>query len=794
MPYAKISNNKRLEASGRRGCIMKKGLWKALVLPFVTPFLIISFSTATAQTGASDVIEEILVTARRRDEALKDVPVSMTAFTSQDIESAGIELPHQAIALTPNVTVVQVQNATNSFVTVRGISQNRNTEPSVATLVDGVLMSNPGQFNQELFDIHQIEILRGPQGAVYGRNAIGGAILISTKAPSDEFEGRVIAGYDNGPGYKLQGVFSGPFGSSDTLKYRAAFSYKDTDGYIDNVFLGEEADPYEDLSARIKLLYQPSDNFSADFRASFSNLDTQALYYQIRSPLPLPPDPLFGFFPHPDPFNESFGHGAGDPDSVNDTSQLVRNNNAGVNERDLTNVSLKLDWHSDAGTFTSITSFDTLEELLTGDAWDFLPKPESAGETWFAILGGIDQNQSQFLDMDTVSQEFRFTSSADKRARWILGAYAIQTDRFISTGAMADTGGGVFPVFYAPRGDFPYDFATDPVNPQITYLADSQDNFAWAVFGEIAYDISDAFELAFSLRYDEDERENTTLTPTAFLPNVPGFPQGSTGEVRKHTWDDLQPRLSLRYIASDSMTWYGSLSRGFRSGGFNQTGVGAVASANGFVGVGDLFDQETAETIEAGFKGIFSGGRVATNLSVFHTRAEGTYFFIFLAANSTQNLGNLLDVEYTGFEFELDANLAEGFNVNFGYGYTDSEITDSLNSSDIGDKAPNVSKYTVNLGAQWARPIGGSNEFFLRGDFQIIGDTAFFDNEQAGTNDRDPVNLLDMRVGVRAPENWAVTLWGRNLLDEEYHTEYSTGGFVFKAQPLTWGLDFTKNF
>ncbi len=460
-------------------------------------------------------------------------------------------------------------------------------------------------------------------------------------------------------------------------------------------------------------------------------------------------------------------------------------------------MSLKLDWNTDAGTFTSITSYDTLEELLTGDAWDFLPKPESAGETWFAILGGIDQNQSQFLDLDTFSQEFRFTSTADSRARWILGAYGIATDRFIATGAMADTGQGVFPVFYQPRGNFPYDFATDPVNPQVSYLADSQDNFAWAVFGELAYDVTDALELAFSLRYDEDERENTTETPTAFLATAPGFPQeGATGEVRKNTWDDWQPKLTARYIASDNITWYGSLSRGFRSGGFNQTGVETVALANGFVGVGDLFDQETTESIEVGFKGIFADGRVATNLSAFHTRAEGTYFFIFLAANSTQNLGNLLETEYTGLEFDLAANLADGLDINFGLGITDSEITDSLNPNDIGDAAPNVSEYTVNLGVNWVRPMTafGGSEFFLRGDYQIIGDTAFFDNNQSDTNDRDPVHLMDLRLGVRASDNWAITAWSKNLFDEKYHTEYSTGGFVFKAPPFRWGIDFTKDF
>lgn len=761
---------------------MKSMLWKFVAVTIIAPALTLSCSSANAQSGANDVIEEIQVTARRRNESIQNVPISMTAFTEADIESAGIETPHDFIALTPNVTIVQVQNAGNSFVTIRGISQNRNTEASVATVVDGVLMSNPAQFNQELFDIEQIEVLRGPQGAVYGRNAIGGAILITTKNPSDEQEIKIRVGADSGPGYKIQASASGPLGSSSDWKYRAAVSYKDTDGYINNPFLGEEADPYKDVSARIKLLYQPSDSFSADFRASFSNLESQGLYYQIRSPLPEP-------FPGA-PI--SLGHGAGDLDSVNDTSLPVRVNNPGVNDRDLVNVSLKLDWNSDLGTFTSVTSFDTLEELQTGDAFDFVPIPESIG----VAFGFTDQNQSQWLDVETLSQEIRFTSSADQRVRWIAGAYAIATERFISTGNMVDTGGGVFPVFKSPRGNFPFDFATDSVNPQVTFLADTQDNFAWAVFGEVAFDISDALEASFSLRYDEDERENRTDTPLAFLPNVPGFPQGATGEVRKETWDDLQPKVTLRYKANENTTWFASGSRGFRSGGFNQTGVGAVASDSGIPGVGDLFDQETTETFEIGFKGVYMNNRVNTSLTAFHTKAEGTYFFVFLAANSTQNLGNLDEVEYQGLEFELDANIAEGFDINVGLGLTDSEIKKSGNASDVGDKAPNVSKYTVNLGAQYHHLIsaGGNIEFYVRADFQVIGDTAFFDLQQEDTNDRDPVNLLDMRLGLRAVNNWAVTLWAKNLTDEKYNTEFSTGGFVYKAPPRRWGIDFTKEF
>ena len=125
--------------------------------------------------------EGIVVTALRRDESLQDTPAAVTAFTSEAIENAGIERPADFIALTPNVNLVQTQNAGNSFVIIRGISQNRNSEPSVAVIVDGVQQVNPAQFNQDLFDIEQIEVLKGPQGGLYGRNAIGGAIIITTK-------------------------------------------------------------------------------------------------------------------------------------------------------------------------------------------------------------------------------------------------------------------------------------------------------------------------------------------------------------------------------------------------------------------------------------------------------------------------------------------------------------------------------------------------------------------------------------------------------------------------------------
>jgi iron complex outermembrane recepter protein len=718
---------------------------------------------AQSQAPAATVeLEEVVVTARKRDEALLDVPVAINAFSEEDIESAGIVRPQDFIALTPNMTMVQTQNQGTSFITVRGISQARNSEPSVAVLIDGVLMANPSQFNQELFDISSIEVLKGPQGALYGRNAIGGAVIIQTKAPGDEIEGKIMAGYDSGPGYKVRAGVGGPLGGSEAWKFQASASYLDTDGYIDNAFLGDEADPFKDTSARLKLLWQPSEAMSADFRFSISQVDTQALWFNIT-------------------------------ESVNDTSLPVRVNNAGVNERDMSSAAVKLDFDVGGGTLTSITAFDTLEELLTGDQFDFLPIPQSVLFRFFQA----DQAQHQFLDVEALSQEIRFTSPAEDRLRWIAGTYLIATDRFISTGNVIDDGSGVVPeVKREPLQQFSL---VTFQGRQFTYLADSQDNLAWAVFGQMDYDVTDRLELSLALRYDRDERENTTETPASFIP-LPLQGIAFQGQVREETWDDLQPKATLRFKPSEDVTTYIGYSRGFRSGGFNQTGVGTA----GIAGVGDLFDQETADTIEAGVKAQLLDNRLSASANVYHTTAKGSYYFVFDPNTSTQNLGNLDEVDYQGLELEMQARVADGFDLYLRGGWTDSEIKESRRApTDVGNQAPLVSEYTLNLGAQLRKPFssGGSLSFFIRPDFQIIGDTYWYpDNFTV----RDPVELLNLRAGLET-DTWSLVAWSKNLTDEEYNAEWSPGpqffpnpgytnNFVFKAMPRVWGVDFTYRF
>jgi iron complex outermembrane recepter protein len=723
-------------------------------------------NAAMAQTGEDAAAnEEIVVTARQRSEALQDVPAQVTAFNAAAIEARGIERPADFIASVPNVTFVETQNAGTSFLVIRGISQARNSEPSAAIVVDGVPMTQPAQFNQALIDIEQIEVVKGPQGALYGRNAIGGAILITTRRPSDEFEGRVMVGYESGPGYEAQGTVNVPL--ADNFWMRGAVSYFDTDGHLENVNTTDAAternvDPVEDLNARVSFLYEPTENFSVDLRLSADQLMTRALYYVIND---------FG-----DPeFN--------DPNS---TKRPINLNNSGMNERDIYDAALKLTYDTAAGTFTSITGYNTVEEILTGDGYPFDPfGPFPTNRI------GFNFNQSQYLDVSTLTQELRFTSPSDQPFRWIAGGQVFATERFIATGNMLDTGAGVFPVFRTP--------STNPANPQLSFLADSQDQFAYAVYLNTSTSLSEQLELSVNVRYDHDTRENTTLTPTGFLPCVPS-PTCATGAVREESWDDVQPQVVLRYAPNDDINLFASYSRGFRSGGFNQTGVGTVAAANGFFGVGDLFDQETADTYEAGMKTSFMDGRVNLNASLYRTLAEGTYYFIFIAANSTQNLGNLDEVEYQGIDVELNARLTDDFQINAGLGITNSEITSFPDPVAIGAKAPLVSDYTFNLGAQYMIPITASMDVMLRMDYNRIGDTVFtipFSAPSLALDavpiDRDPVDLVDARIGLMA-ETWSLVAWSKNLFDEEYNTEYSPGGFLFKAQPMRWGVELTSRF
>ncbi|HSQ96967.1 MAG TPA: TonB-dependent receptor [Croceibacterium sp.] len=706
---------------------------------------------APAQDGNS-----IVVYGLRRADTLQDTPAAITAFSAETIANAGIVKPADFIQLTPNVNLVETQNVGNAFVIIRGITQARNSEPSVAVVVDGVQQVNPAQFNQDLFDIQQIEVLKGPQGALYGRNAIGGAIIITTKQPTDELEGNITAGIDNGFGWYAHGGISGPIANG--VKFRVSGLWKDTNGYIPNPYLGKDADPYKDYALRGNLLFDIGSGWDLDLRGSIDRTRTQGFWYNI----------------------------VGD---VNDVHLPVRVNNAGIDNRDMNNVSAKLSYAGDAFKLTSVTSYDTLKEIITGDAFDFLPIDESfCHVTPYCFSGNHDLNQSQYLNVKAFSQELRIESPTSTPLFWMFGGYLISTDRFISTGNMLDLGKGVFPVYHTP--------STNPDNPQYSFLSDQQHNFAWAGFANLGYQFSDLVRLDASLRYDHDRRRNITETPDAWLgyinyiASLYGAPQSHMGDERTRNFSDWQPKVTLTITPSKNLTLYGGYSRGFRSGGFNQTGVGVVAASNGVVGVNDVFEAETADTFEVGFKSQWLDGMLTLNGSAFTTLTHNSYFFVYLYANSTQNLGNVPKERLDGFELEARLAPTKDFAIDASWGQTYSKIKAFPDPAAIGNEAPDISRSTVNVSAQYTPDLGGGFSALLRADYRRIGRTWW---DVYNTTVRNPVDLVDARAGINK-DNWSLTAFASNLFNKKYNAEFSPGGFVFKARPRVYGVEASAKF
>jgi iron complex outermembrane recepter protein len=744
----------------------------------LTPLIMTALGAVLAAepilAAESDELQEIVVTARKRDESLQSVPVTVDVFTEQTIRSAGIESPRDFVAMVPNMTLVEVQNVGNSFITIRGISQARNSEPSTAVLVDGVLEPNPYEFDQELFDITHIEVLKGPQGALYGRDAIGGAIIIQTADLADHFEGEGKVGVGNGVSEKAQLAVTGPIDADGTLKYRAAFNFYNTGGYLENTYLDRKADPYRDYSGRVRLVWKPSDQWSADLRVYRDYVDTTAYYYVI---------------PRADEANPFSSFTT--PPNANDVSSPIQDNNLGTDHRDITDTALKVDYNIDPGTFTSVSDFNFTKEIDTGDAYDFRPIKDSIAYNYFfagipaADGGPAGESQSQFISEKTESEELRFTSKQMNGFSWIAGAYYIHTQRFISTGNLYDRGLGVPAVYETPLVNPANPYAT---NTNATFLADSQNNNAWAVFGDATYEFNKQWEFDAAIRYDEDRRENTTDTPEQFLP-APTLGTAHTGEVRDATFDAAQPKATLRYKPTDDLTFYGGWSRGFRSGGFNQTGVGAVAAADGQLGVHDLFQAEIADTWEVGAKSQWLDRRLSANLALYHTTDHNGYFFFYDATTSTQNLGNLNAV-YKGGELELNARATSWLDLYANFGYNSGRITAMQDPKVIGNEPPLLTRDTVNAGFQIHEPVGEGINGLLRMDYQMIGRTWW---DPYDLTSRDPVNLIDLRAGLEA-DRWSVTAWSKNLTNKLYNAEFSTGGFLWRAPPRRYGLDFTFKF
>jgi len=774
-----------------------------------------------AQAQQANLLEEIVVTARMRAENLQEVPVTVSAFTADEIDQIGIASMRDYAQLVPNFFLVETQNSSFTFVNIRGITQMRNTDPSVAIMVDGVLSTNPISMSQELFDIEQIEVLKGPQGALYGRSAVGGAINITTKRPTNEFEAFVRAGAGDGDASKLQAAISGPL-VEDRVFGRLSASVSDADGWRDNAFLGTKSDPAENTSVRGRLLITPNDTFEADLRFSISEDDFAALSFVDLAPVwwPIPGGdpsvslgctaPIFPAASFPcvagpmtigsiapfTPNNPNAGAFQGD---VNNTSVPQQSNLLGIDERELTSVSALLKWEFDSGTLISVTSVDSAEDAAWGEQ---PPRTEVAAFS-----------NSQWRDTDTVSQEIRFTSSADQRLRWIVGAYFLETDSFLSTTIQRDQLGiDTLDFFvkdnpvpqrcnFAAGFPFPGSAADTPTNCVVGFDGDAQENSAFAVFASFDYDITDNVEISLSGRYDEDERVQTIATPDVFLGFfAAGDPDLVFGAVRSTTFDSFQPKATLRWTPRDNLMLYGSYAEGFRSGGFNRPGIQARADAlrdtfpPGFIpeGVFDIYPQQDTASIEGGFKWNSTDGRWVFNGAAFFTEVDNYQTFTFNGQlNGSQIIIPVDEVEINGIELDFTGQLTDGLSFNVGAAFNDSEITAESFRGYVGNEAPQTPDHTLNIGLQYQDP---GNRFFVRGDFQQIGELFFM---PANWVARDELDLINLRGGVNLlrDQSLQLAIWCDNCTDENYFGEgFNDSGLFYYGRLRRTGIELTKRF
>ncbi|MBU2979532.1 TonB-dependent receptor [Alteromonas sp. C1M14] len=713
-------------------------------------------------------IENITVTARGRVETIVEVPLSERYFSEMEIESARIKGVDDFIGLTPGVTLANAQDSGTNFITIRGVSQVRNGEPPVAVVVDDVIQVNSRSFDQGLFDLQSIEVLRGPQGALYGRNATQGAIIINTRKPSDVLEGYVQGAIGRGNEYQIEGSVSGPI--SDDLAFRLSARYYDTDGIYDNITTDEKINFKQETNLRGHLSFNPTDDLSIDIRGSLSDTSSDANTYTYQG-VTISPDT---------------GEVIGYQDASAFDSNIVRRNtaanNKGFDERQTSQLSVRVNYVLDWATLKSVTAYDTLEQRNGADQF-----PYSANTSVNPGISFSDGTQSQFVDVEAISQDLRFMSNDDVIFRWMFGVYYLATDRYISSSTGYDLGMGIEEVTRAP-------ILGGAVNPTSSFSADDNNNTAYAGYFNFAYDVFDDLELSVAGRYDKDERKQYVDEQQGAysLDGEYTGPIGTPGAVNKAEFSSFQPKVSLRYLFDSKTSLYTSWGRGFRSGQFNQNGVGAQAAVLG-LNVSDVLDQENTETFEVGFKTTLLNGRLHTSGAVYSTEVENAPFFVFVGELGAQVLVGIDEISIEGGEFEASYDISDDFKIYAGLAISDSTVDAySLEPSYEGNKAPYVPDSTFNAGLQYRTAISDRLDFFSRVDYQRLGGQYW---DPANITKRDPVELTNLRVGVESGDGvWNVVGSINNLFDEEYNAEYVTGGFAYAAAPRIWRIDVRYNF
>ena len=722
----------------------------ALAISVSMPWVLPAAAQESAD-GISSEIPEITVTARLRSETLQNVPESITTFSSDTIENARIREMGDFMELTPNVEFLPAQSPGNFKISIRGISMTGLGEAPVVMVVDGVTLPYPNAFNTPMFDVESIQVLKGPQGALYGQNAIGGAIVLQTKQPTNEFEGRITGSYGAHDERGLIATLSGPL-VRDTLLFRAGYFYNYFGGDVRYAYAPRnKQNRFTEHTGRVDLKWLMGENTTLDTGFLYSHTDANG-----GTLVP-----------------ETFSTGSGYPNVT--TAQLNSLLVLGVPNQDLRSETSRKLFSASArlvhdfgfAEFSSVSAYTNIKENNYQDAD-------------VAIIPFVGGTQDQVVE--AFSQEFRFTSPSDQPFRWLITAFAQWTDRKQPQDIRANLN-------LILTGDI------NPANQILvpaSVLTRYQKLESEAIAAQINYDIMDNLELTLAGRYDYNPRSQLT---------VPVAPPGANVFL-KRTFKKFQPKASLAYKPTSDMTFYATYAEGFRAGGFN--------ASNATSAVTPAFDAEETKTYEAGAKFALLDRRLTIALAGFTTEYANQQLTLTSTAGGglVQSVFTVKNSRIKGLELEMQARPFPGLQLGFAGGWQKGIIKEFGNSLSgpsfntaayIGNTVPLLPKYTLALNAQYTAPITDSLEGVLRVDFSRRGKLYWYaDNVYS----RKPFNLVNGRLAVKS-DNLEFGIYGKNIFNVDYNVDYfdnlfvgAPGGFNFgfRGDKARYGAEVSFRF
>lgn len=747
----------------------------------------------TTTAMSADQIEEIVITAQKRAENLQKAPIAVTAFNKEALDARGITNAIDLSGLAPNLNVSQsTSGPADMTIAVRGITQADaalSLDSPVGVYVDGVIQARIAGAILDLVDLERVEVLRGPQGTLYGRNTTGGAINFITKRPADDFGVEQKLGYGTYNKFTSRtSVNTGKIWNTG-LKANLAFLYNQQDGYFDNTQTPSDRDPGADNTRafRGELMFDQGGAFKANY----------SIYYVAQEP-PILPTWLTAVSPGLAsalvPGTYLIGGGRRDPISISE-----RTSGAETYLHNLT-----LEWNlSDALTMKAITGYRHFDDLtgpdLDGNCCILGILPTGATGTVQLYGSRTKRQQEQF------SQELQFVGELGGRFNYVIGGYYFTENGSERSSQFVFVPGPIPPFVPAGRGVV--------TNPNFAYNTEAD---SWAIFGQTTYTppvFDDKFSATLGLRYTEDTKSLEKLNTLASLTPVQG--------AGHQTFNNLSYSASLDYQITDDILVYARHSTGYKAGGFNPRSAVILGSV-------PPYDEETIEAYEIGLKAQWLNRRLQTNFAAFYNKYRNLQISSFVAGTGGAStiVNNAGKAHYQGIELEVLAVPAEGITLSMSLGYVDPQYDQYITTSALGlteDVATNadfsyMSEVTASAGIQYdSQPLLWIAGGRFQGRLDILYQSAqtwhpapvFSNGEQvspfidlvrgdARTIVNGRISLREIPVGSTAATA-EIALWGKNMLDEAYIVQgidFGSLGFgeVTYGPPRTGGLEVTFRY